>query len=219
MFYYYGRKKKIAHLYPDPIHDSIVEPFAGSAAYSLYGNNWERDVYLFDIDLTIINVWKYLQQASEKDIRSLPDSGEGHAELTKPEKDLIGFHYSPGSSIPKKSCTGFNRWGPGKSYIIENLYKIKHWSINQASYKAISPNGKSTWFVDPPYESGGKHYRFGSINYQHLSDWVKTLSGQVIVCEREEASWLDFKPLTKHAGIGKRSTVEGVYYLKENICV
>ena len=36
MFYYYGRKKQIAKYYPEPKYDTIVEPFAGSAAYSLY---------------------------------------------------------------------------------------------------------------------------------------------------------------------------------------
>jgi len=35
MFYYYGRKKQIAKHYPFPNFKAIVEPFAGSAAYSL----------------------------------------------------------------------------------------------------------------------------------------------------------------------------------------
>ena len=75
----------------------------------------------------------------------------------------------------------------------------------------IRCTGDVTWFVDPPYEEGGKHYRFGSIDYKHLAYWVKEREGQVIVCEREDAEWLPFKPLTKLAGIGKRSISEGIY--------
>ena len=35
----YGRKKQIVKCYPDPNFDSIIEPFAGSAAYSLHEDN------------------------------------------------------------------------------------------------------------------------------------------------------------------------------------
>lgn len=50
MFYYYGRKKQIAKYYPSPNYSVIVEPFAGSAAYSLYENNWKKDVILIEKD-------------------------------------------------------------------------------------------------------------------------------------------------------------------------
>ena len=42
MFYYYGRKQKIFGKYPKPQFDTIIEPFAGSAAYSMnyYKNNF-----------------------------------------------------------------------------------------------------------------------------------------------------------------------------------
>jgi len=35
MFSYYGSKKKIVKYYPEPVHDVIIEPFAGAAWYSL----------------------------------------------------------------------------------------------------------------------------------------------------------------------------------------
>lgn len=34
IFGYYGSKSKIAQHYPSPWFDTIIEPFAGSAAYS-----------------------------------------------------------------------------------------------------------------------------------------------------------------------------------------
>lgn len=38
MWSYYGTKKKIAKYYPSPQYDKIIEPFAGAAQYSLYGD-------------------------------------------------------------------------------------------------------------------------------------------------------------------------------------
>ena len=35
MWGYYGSKSKIASMYPKPMYDKIIEPFAGTAQYSL----------------------------------------------------------------------------------------------------------------------------------------------------------------------------------------
>jgi site-specific DNA-adenine methylase len=45
MWSYYGGKSKIVQYYPDPKYDTIIEPFAGSAQYSLYGDNWKKTDY------------------------------------------------------------------------------------------------------------------------------------------------------------------------------
>ena len=50
VFYYYGRKKQIVSYYPSPNFDTIIEPFAGSAAYSLNGYNWKKNVILVEKD-------------------------------------------------------------------------------------------------------------------------------------------------------------------------
>ena len=50
--------------------DVIIEPFAGSARYSL--KYWRNDVLLVDKYSVIIEVWNYLINASEKDILGLP---------------------------------------------------------------------------------------------------------------------------------------------------
>jgi len=46
MFNYYGSKSKIIHLYPKPIFNKIIEPFAGSARYAL--KYFDREVLLVD---------------------------------------------------------------------------------------------------------------------------------------------------------------------------
>ncbi len=56
MFYYYGRKKQVAKYYPVPNFSTIVEPFAGSAAYSLYGENWKKDVILVEKDRRVFDL-------------------------------------------------------------------------------------------------------------------------------------------------------------------
>ena len=60
MFSYYGRKRLLAHYYAEPQHDLIVEPFAGSAGYSLHGNRWRKDVLLLDRDTRLVGVWEWL---------------------------------------------------------------------------------------------------------------------------------------------------------------
>lgn len=56
MWSYYGSKSKIVSKYPSPIHSTIIEPFAGSARYSL--KYWENDVILYDKYDVIIRLWK-----------------------------------------------------------------------------------------------------------------------------------------------------------------
>ena len=58
-------------------------------------------------------------------------------------------------------------------------------------------SGEATWFIDPPYQVAGRHYRFGSeqLDYARLAKWCRSRPGQVIVCENEGADWLPFRPL------------------------
>ena len=70
MFSYYGSKSKIVDLYPPPKHKKIIEPFCGSARYSL--KYWQNDVLIMDKSENLINVWKWLQQCSKNDILKLP---------------------------------------------------------------------------------------------------------------------------------------------------
>ena len=210
MWSYYGRKTKVINKYPEPIHNTIIEPFAGTAVYSLHKDNWNKQVILIEKYDVIVDLWHYLQRASEEDILSLPDMSCGesldiHTQLSKEERYLIGFAINEGSANPKVTASkkpSFNNWNKNKPKIAANLHKIKHWDIRQGEYDEFEDvnNLKATWFIDPPYQNGGQYYRHKFSDYDKLADYCKTRNGQIIVCENTKADWLDFKPLVEMQG-------------------
>jgi len=216
MWSYYGRKTKVIDYYNNPIHDKIIEPFAGTAVYSLYGDNWEKDVLLLDKYDIVIKTWHYLQNTTKEQILSLPemnykDKIDDHEYLTQEEKWLIGFNINGGSAQPKKTTMKFNVWNRVKLQIADNLHKIKHWEIIQGDYHDLK-NEEATWFIDPPYQYGGQYYRHGNKNmdYTELGEWCKSRNGQIIVCENTKADWLDFQPLKKMKG-SIHTTTEAIW--------
>ena len=206
MWSYYGTKKRLAKYYPKPNYDIIIEPFCGAAQYSLYNNNWEKEIYLIDKYQVIIDIWKYLINVTSKEILSLPDmyendSLDNYGQLSIEEKYLIGFCINNGSAQPKRKVQKFNNWNKTKIDIANNLYKIKHWKVKCDDYQNIK-NINATWFIDPPYQFGGEWFRISNknINYNNLANWCKSRHGQIIVCENTKANWLDFKPLIELKG-------------------
>ena len=132
MFSYYGSKSKIVDYYPPPKHKNIIEPFAGSARYSL--KYWQNDVLLVDKYEVVYNVWKYLQQASKNDILGLPKMKQGDNvndfDISQVEKDFIGFLICRGMESPRKNVSSFVGDIADKlDEIANNVYKIKHWKI------------------------------------------------------------------------------------------
>lgn len=217
MFSYYGSKSKVVHLYPRPKFDKIIEPFAGSARYSL--KYFDRDVLLVDKYEVIVKIWKWLQKASPKDILSLPDLKLGD-KIDRKDFDcieqawLMGFIVNQGVSSPRLTVSMMateEKMKRQKRTIAENLYKIKHWRVELGSYEDI-PNQEATWFIDPPYQFGGEYYWTGNknIDYPTLADWCKSRDGQVIVCENTKADWLPFYAAQEMTGT-KHTTTEAIW--------
>lgn len=226
MWSYYGRKSKIVKYYPKPKYNLIIEPFAGTAVYSLYQKNWEKQVILIDKYKDIIDIWKYLIQAKEKDIMNLPSIKKGDdirkfTQLIKEERMLMGFWINRGSNAPKNIVTEWaskgGYWEKKKKEMATNLHKIRHWKIFYNEYINI-PNKEATWFIDPPYQFGGELYIESNknINYQSLANYCKTRKGQIIVCENSKANWLDFKPLIELQGQSHK-TMESIWYKDKEI--
>ena len=107
-FSYYGAKYNIAHRYPNPQHNIIIEPFAGSAQYSLL--YYKKDVRLYDLDENICMIWDYLIHAKESQLRRLSidfkhiDDLKGY---TQEEKVLMGFWCAKASSMPQSKMTKY----------------------------------------------------------------------------------------------------------------
>lgn len=214
-FRFYGGKWRSAPHYPPPTHATIVEPFAGSAGYAL--RYPDRRVVLVERDPFVAGTWRYLLRVSADEVRALPDLeiGQSVDDLRIPQEArwLIGWWLNSGSAQPKKRFGAWTQrvinqeWGPTTPFrigwgaavrnrIADQLDAVRHWRLVEGDY-SDAPNIDATWFVDPPYEVAGKHYRHGSaaIRYPDLAAWCRARRGQVIVCENTGASWLPFRHL------------------------
>lgn len=211
MWSYYGSKSKIVDLYPPPKYNKIIEPFAGTGRYSL--KYWENDILLIDKADIIINIWHYLQSCSKKDILKLPILKPGvdirTVNLEEHEVNFMRFFIGQGMGEPiwkVTKRTSEKRQIALRNKIANNLYKIKHWKILKDDYKNIN-NEEAVWFIDPPYQFGGHKYIESNknIDFKNLAAWSKSRLGQVIVCENNKASWMDFKPMVKINGSHAKS--------------
>jgi len=212
MFYYYGSKSKVVNYYPKPKYSKIIEPFCGSAKYSL--KYFWHDIELYDKDQAIIDIWHFLQNSNKSEIMKLSQLNVEYrlSDVLKKytiEWKLVGMFMGGGSAKPRDILTP---QGVGYSNALKkvanNLYKIKDWKIRVGDYKDI-PSETATWFIDPPYKEGGQHqYKHNNrnIDYNHLAEYCKNRDGQVIVCENTNGGdWLDFKPMVKMRGSNKDS--------------
>lgn len=219
MFYYYGRKKKIAKYYPSPVCDVIIEPFAGSAAYSLYGDNWRKEVILIEKDERVSEIWKWLiHDATPESILSLPvlEVGEKSSEflhiihaVTK-----MAFKFKTIKVTPVLA----RNWEISRRVMAASLHKVKHWKIQCSDYKE-APNVEATWFIDPPYKSSpgmGYHHSSEDLDYEELVAWTNSRKGQIICCEGEFGDYLPFVNLIDMAGVAGKYNTEKIFYRSNN---
>lgn len=208
--FYGGKWRDTPKHYDVPRFRTVVEPFAGSAGYSV--RFADRTVVLGELDEVIYGVWHYLIHASADEIRAIPDlePGQTVADLAVPQEArwLVGFWLNRGASRPRTGPSAWMRekirpgsfWGERvRETIASQVGSIRHWQIYNCSYEALSSKvrGKATWFVDPPYQNQGRHYHHGAdaIDFRALGEWCRSRPGQVIVCENEGADWLPFRTL------------------------
>lgn len=225
-FRYYGAKHSIAKKYPPPKYGTIIEPFAGSAAYStLYASS---QVILYDLDPVIYGVWSYLIKSTAADIYKLP----GYVPHEQPIYDLkvceearwlIGFwrgsgHYEPKLGVVKskwKKKRPNSYWGSMvRARIANNVSRIKHWKIENKSYEGI-PQSHATWFIDPPYQRSGKVYNFSQVDYGHLETWSQTREGLIICCGQVGDTWAPFDRSITIRNLGMKIVPE-VMYTRDN---
>ena len=218
----YGGKRSIAHLYPPPQHQTIIEPFAGGAGYSIQYPHLQ--VKLNDLDERVCAVWDFLIHAHETEILSIPvdiDCIDGLP--TEEILYLVGWWMGPAAAGgPSKRAYSWSKSHEKRSDVWSETCRarlayqvrfIRHWTIQQGSYKVLDTSEPATWFVDPPYQEMGVHYRKSStkLDFEHLGTWCQALPGQTIVCENEGATWLPFQTLCSMTGAQRRRRLE-VYW-------
>ena len=221
MFSYYGSKSKLLGYYPKPKYGTIIEPFAGSAKYSL--KYWRNNVILIEKYDVIYRVWKWLQRCSVDDILKLPILKQGDKlDSFKFDCDeaklFMGFLSAQGVAKPQntasyRATTHRPKWIENSlKRVSKDIEKIRHWDIKLGDYKDVE-NIEATWFIDPPYKfGGGSYYVEGNknIDYSDLANWCLSRRGQVIVCENDKADWLDFVPL-KYIKGSRGKTMEAIW--------
>lgn len=221
MWSYYGAKTNLVGLYPPPKYGKIIEPFAGTARYAL--KYWDREVLLVDKYKVVVDIWKWLQKCSEKDILSMPRSfkkGQSFDDIKfdcPAQRNLFSYLLSSGDAVPRNKPTGRktidrpNHLNFGLKRIASQLFKIREWKIIHGSYADI-PNHPATWFIDPPYQYGGQVYKESNknINFTELAEWCRGRQGHIIVCENTKADWMEFKPMIAQRG-SLTTTTEAIW--------
>ena len=231
-FTFYGGKWRAAPRYPTPLHDTIVEPFAGAAGYAV--RHHQRQVILCEKDPEIAALWRYLIAVNRREIEELPlirlDQSVDDLRVTPEARTLIGFWLNKGAASACKTPGAWMReglrpksfWGPEiRSRIAGQVDRISHWHVIEGGYDN-APNVEATWFIDPPYEGAGKLYRHSSksIDFSVLGDWCLARRGQVMVCENDGADWLPFEPFLEIKSTegrhGKAKSREALFYAADS---
>lgn len=218
---YYGGKSKIVHHYPVPTHSLLIEPFAGSGAYSWHHRRMDsgapREVWLNDLDARTYSIWKFLTSPDASDIveayvpetveagtkisEIIPADYPGLVEMCRAEANQ-GTQGARGVHDQVTSM-GAKCWKVRRK-ALQVIPEVKDWRITNSSYEDLI-NVDATWFVDPPYSNpAGSRYRTTGINYEALGWWCLNRKGQTIVCENLGANWLPFVPM-EHSRVSIRS--------------
>ena len=101
--FYGGKWRDALKHYPEPAHRTVVEPFAGSAGYSL--RHADRQVVLCELDPILAAVWTYLIRVKPSEIRSIPDipldGSVDDLNVCEEARWLVGFWLNRGIASPR----------------------------------------------------------------------------------------------------------------------
>lgn len=193
MFSYFGRKGRAAKTYPAPEYPIVIEPFAGSLAYSLHHRpaqaiGIERDKRTHDL-------WHRLVGMTEQEIRDFPMPPLG--QRTR-DRWVIEAARSNGNAA--------TTWRSVSPFMIPKFEQQRALALKHHAYARASvlyslgdyrqaPDITATWYIDPPYQQVPLGYRHGpdTLDYDELAAWCLTRKGQVIVCEGPGSTWLPFQ--------------------------
>lgn len=226
-FRFYGGKWRAALKYPTPQYNTIIEPFAGSAGYAL--RYPDRQVILVERDPVLAEMWRWLIAATPEEVNSIPlvDSVDDlPASTADGARSLVGFSMNGATSSPRRTLSSGARrlrdsgrtlygWTSAlRNRVASQVNAIKHWTLMEGDY-SVAFDIEATWFIDPPYQGAGRHYRHHQIDYSALGTWCRKRTGQVIVCEQDGASWLPFRSIGNIKSGPRSGTSAEAVWLRE----
>ena len=208
MITYLGSKYRLSGRLPAPLLGlPVVEPFAGSAAYSV--RHAPLTARLYDVDEHVFGAWSWLLTG---DAEELPDAihyGQKIADfkVSPGARQFLAMRANIGSNGRAKqvSKNGAIDYRGTKARVIAQQKMLGAWTITQASY-AECPDIEATWFIDPPYY-GVRSYKhdFRGIDFDHLREWILARRGLVIVTVGADDDWWPYgEKITRSSGTTSR---------------
>jgi hypothetical protein len=208
VIYYLGRKGRLASSYEEPQYDLVIEPFAGSMAYSLH---WRpRAAIGLEANGFVVQLWRQLCGMSVSDIKTMQPPHIGTYTT-----DLYWMLTSSSATALKAKGLTMNE------FMYERALSQQQMTIREHNYTRNSilyihddyreaPDVAATWFIDPPYSgvNGGYHPEYSTLDYEELAMWCLDRKGQLIVCEDNNGWWLPFKPHRNSRGVRASKGVE-----------
>lgn len=229
---YFGGKWRAAPRYPKPRYDTIIEPFAGAAGYSL--RYPDRQVILVERYHVVAEIWRWLISATPDDVMAIPiveSTDDLPGDVPDGARWLVGFNLNSATTSPCRTLSAGRRklaalgrryegWTAAKrDQVAGQVNAIKHWQVIEGDYWN-TPAKVATYFVDPPYEKAGVHYKHSNIDYENVALWCRWWPGQVIVCEAAGATWLPFVPfadIKSFGAAGRKQTSTEVIWTNDAV--
>ena len=157
MFPYFGKKLRSAKLYPAPRYDLIIEPFAGSLAYSNFHK--PKQAIGVELDKRVVDLWNRMARLDVQHPAPLIGS--------KTNDLLVKLCSYSEHALLSETMTVTSRMVRDWKAIQENAIRLSDWALSSVDYRngnyVDAPDIEATWFIDPPYQFANRRgYRFGA---------------------------------------------------------
>mgnify|MGYP003477907365 CR=1 FL=1 len=222
MFNFFGRKTRLMNKYPPPTSRTIVEPFAGSAAYAVHHRRCTKRVVLIDRDETVCDLWRRLLSMTRDEILDvgIPEVGSLCSDFLVATSAARTTKDTPSTfKVTSRMREEFLRSLPRIASVVD---ECRHFEVLTGDYTE-APDIEADWFIDPPYQyqsgrwdrTAGGRYLHGSreLDYRRLASWCEERRGQTIVCEQRGATWLPWTHESQACNSAQRCYRE-VWYLR-----
>jgi hypothetical protein len=196
------------------MHRLVIEPFAGSAGYSMTYLQRADEIRLIEKDPRVVELWNRLMEMEPEEVLAL------EAEIPAPgvyTSDFLWMTAATSNAIAQLNRLKMPERVPHVARLMLRrialrLPEVKRKvTVIEGDY-TLAGDDEATWFIDPPYQVStngsaktwfpqGMGYARGckstDLDFEALAEWCRSRRGQVIVCEQRGATWLPFRELRR----------------------